>query len=93
MVGNIDENLALLWANELGVQLSPLPVKYLGVPLCSSRIRSRDCAPLLEKINGRIKFWQARLLSFAGRLELIKSVISAFCVYWLSAFVLPKAIL
>lgn len=41
----------------------------------------------------RINLWQAKLLSFARRLVLIKSVLLAFCIFWLNAFVLPKGIL
>lgn len=93
IVGSIDESLARLSSNELNLKLSSLPVKYLGLLLCSSTLNRKDCAPLLERIKGRIKIWYAKLLSFLDRLELIKSVPYAFCVYWLSAFVLPKYIL
>jgi hypothetical protein len=31
-----------------------LPVRYLGVPLISSRLSSADCGTLLDRITGRI---------------------------------------
>ncbi|KAF8088677.1 hypothetical protein N665_0532s0040 [Sinapis alba] len=34
--------------------------------------------------------WTAKLLSFAGRLQLLKSVIFGTVNFWLSAFILPK---
>ncbi|XP_021996267.1 uncharacterized protein LOC110893468 [Helianthus annuus] len=66
-----------------------LPVKYLGVPLISSRLRVKDCSVLLERLDQRIKNWKNKLLSFAGRLQLILSVLSSMHVYWASAFILP----
>lgn len=93
MVGSVSPNEANLRANDLGIQVAYLPTKYLGLPLCSSRINMKKCLPHFEKIMDTIKFWQSRFLSYAGRLELIKSVVSAFCTYWLCSFVLPKTIL
>jgi len=69
-----------------------LPVKYLGVPLISSRLRARDCQVLVEKVEDRIGNWKNKMLSFAGRRQLILSVISSLYVYWSSVFTLPSSI-
>ncbi|GKC96297.1 reverse transcriptase domain-containing protein [Tanacetum coccineum] len=61
-----------------------LPVKYLGVPLVTSRLVYRDCKELLERIRSRIKDWKNKSLSAAGRLQLARSVISSMHVYWAS---------
>lgn len=63
-----------------------LPVRYLGLPLMTSS----DYLPLIEKIRNQISKWTARALSFAGRLQLISSVLS-ITNFWISAFRLPKA--
>ncbi|GKB20225.1 trichome birefringence-like protein 3, partial [Tanacetum coccineum] len=47
-----------------------LLVKYLGVPLISSRLLIRDCKVLVEKAKNRIWDWKNKSLSFAGRLQL-----------------------
>ncbi|GJW31757.1 hypothetical protein Tco_0051789 [Tanacetum coccineum] len=70
-----------------------LPVKYLGVPFISSRLLNRDCKILVEKAKNRIGDWKNKSLSFAGRLQLCKSVISSMHVYWASVLVIPKGIL
>ncbi|KAL0433838.1 UNVERIFIED_CONTAM: LINE-1 retrotransposable element O protein [Sesamum latifolium] len=44
-----------------------LPIKYLGLPLLSSRLTIADCKPLLTKVDGRIKGWAYVRLSFAGQ--------------------------
>ncbi|KAK4381058.1 hypothetical protein Sango_3004500 [Sesamum angolense] len=51
------------------------------------------CQPLLLKIDSRIKGWEGVQLSFAGRVQLIKSVLISFEVYWAMAFILPKGII
>ncbi|GJX80945.1 putative reverse transcriptase domain, reverse transcriptase zinc-binding domain protein [Tanacetum coccineum] len=61
-----------------------LPVKYLGVPLVSSRLIFRDCKELVEKVQNRINDWKNKPLSAVGRLQLIKSVISSMYIYWAS---------
>ncbi|KAK4383483.1 hypothetical protein Sango_2770600 [Sesamum angolense] len=52
-----------------------------------------DCQPLLQKIDARIRGWDGVGLSFAGRVQLIKSVLLAFEVYWAMAFLLPKGVI
>ncbi|GJX65010.1 hypothetical protein Tco_0299353 [Tanacetum coccineum] len=70
-----------------------LPVKYLGVPLISSRLLNKDCKVLVEKAKNRIEDWKNKSLSFAGRLQLCKSVISSMHVYWASVLIIPKGII
>ncbi|KAL0291804.1 UNVERIFIED_CONTAM: putative ribonuclease H protein [Sesamum radiatum] len=77
----------------LGFQEGSLPIKYLGVPLTASRLTIADCQPLLDKVSSRISGWSHLSLSFAGRVQVIKSVLSALHMYWGSVFILPKAVI
>ncbi|KAL0439727.1 UNVERIFIED_CONTAM: hypothetical protein Slati_2455700 [Sesamum latifolium] len=52
-----------------------LPLRYLGLPLLASRLSIADCRPLLLKVDSRIKGWDGIMLSFAGRVQLVKSVL------------------
>lgn len=61
--------LAIL--NILPFEEGKLPVKYLGVPLVSTRLVYRDCKELVEKVQNRIADWKNKFLSFAGRLQLV----------------------
>ncbi|GJU16245.1 hypothetical protein Tco_1144211 [Tanacetum coccineum] len=70
-----------------------LPVQYLGVPLISSRLLNRDGKILIEKAHNRIEDWKNKSLSFAGRLQLCKSVILSMQVYWASVLVIPMGII
>ncbi|KAK4391565.1 hypothetical protein Sango_1934300 [Sesamum angolense] len=74
-------------------QEGQLPVKDLGLPLISSRLSLANCRPLLDKIERRIQGCARILLSFAARVQLIKSVLMALNTYWAIAFILPKCII
>ncbi|KAM5554729.1 hypothetical protein ABKV19_022906 [Rosa sericea] len=69
------------------------PVRYLGIPLITTKLRMQDCSPLIDRIEARIKSWENKVLSFAGRLQLIQSVLSSIQVYWASHLILPKKVL
>ena len=56
-------------------------MKYHGVPLLSTRLSHCDCQPLLDKIMARIQAWTSRSLSFAGRLQLLSSVLYNIQMY------------
>ncbi|GJU72240.1 hypothetical protein Tco_1263645 [Tanacetum coccineum] len=70
-----------------------LPVKYLGVPLVSSRMIYKDFKELNEKVQNRVNDWKNKSLSIAGRLQLVQSVIGSLHVFWASVFILPNRIL
>jgi hypothetical protein len=70
-----------------------LPVRYLGVPLIASRLYYKDCKVLLEHLEARITKWGNKLLSFPGRVQLIKSVLSSMHIYWASVFILPARLI
>ena len=80
-------------AQTLGVSEGSLPVPYLGLPLISTGIHKTHCQPILQKIKNRISSWKNRLLSKAGRLELIRSVLHSYSIYWCNAFLLPAGLL
>ncbi|KAL0401934.1 UNVERIFIED_CONTAM: LINE-1 retrotransposable element O protein [Sesamum latifolium] len=77
----------------LGYQEGHLPLRYLGLPLLASRLSIADCKPILTKIDDRIRGWEGIMLSFAGRVQLIRSVLSSLQVYWAMAFILPKTVI
>lgn len=49
-----------------------------------------DYEPLIAKIRARFLSWTSKALSFAGRLQLINSVIANITNFWCSAFSLPQ---
>lgn len=77
-------------ASNVGLAVCELPVRYLGLPLTTKSMTRPDYEPLLEKIRNRLSHWTTRHLSYAGRLQLIKSVIASITNFWSSVFCLPK---
>ncbi|KAL0406574.1 UNVERIFIED_CONTAM: hypothetical protein Slati_3971300 [Sesamum latifolium] len=69
-----------------------MPVWYLGIPLAVQRLSVSDYSPLVDQIANCIPKWAAKSLSFAGRLELIYSVIQGVECFWLQIFPLPAAV-
>lgn len=76
--------------SRLGFSMGSMPVRYLGLPLMYRKLRIADYRPLLDKITANFKCWSVKALSFAGRRQLISSVIYGSINFWTSAFVLPK---
>ena len=76
-----------------GFKHGVLPVRYLGVPLISKRLTIKDCAPLIDKISARINGWSTRFLSYAGRLQLIQTILYSIQNFWSRHFIMPKRVL
>lgn len=89
----VNEHLKGILLNQLGFSEGSLPIKYLGLPLIVSKLTVIDCGPILDRMRSKISSGSARLLSYAGRLVLIKSVLFHYQVYWSNAFLLPKGVI
>ncbi|KAL0884326.1 hypothetical protein Bca101_008307 [Brassica carinata] len=73
-----------------GFPIGNLPIRYLGLPLMSRKLKISEYDPLMSKIIKSFQAWSVKLLSFAGRLQLLKTVIFGLVNFWVSAFMLPK---
>ena len=72
--------------SKLPFQVGGLDVslKYLGFQLKPNAYQKGDWMWLIAKIEKRIKGWSHRWLSWAGRLDLVKSVLEAIPFYWMA---------
>ncbi|GJY52436.1 RNA-directed DNA polymerase, eukaryota, reverse transcriptase zinc-binding domain protein, partial [Tanacetum coccineum] len=73
-------------------KVEKLPVRYLGVPLITKRIGVKECKSLTDKVKSKI-LKKNKCLSYAGRLQLVASVLESIHVYWATVFLLPQAII
>ncbi|KAL2235300.1 UNVERIFIED_CONTAM: hypothetical protein Sindi_1262200 [Sesamum indicum] len=64
-------------------------IRYLGIPLASQRLSVNKYSPLVGQVAKCILKWKSKSLSYAGRLELIRSVIQGMECFWLQVFPLP----
>ena len=76
-----------------GFKFGTLPVRYLGVPLITRRLSEKDCIPLVDRITIRIKHWASKFLSYAGRFQLIQTVLYSIQQYWCRNFILPQSVI
>ena len=83
-----EDSIAILY--QFPFEAGTLPVRYLGLPLLTKKMTVHDYSRLLSQIRSRISSWTARHLSFAGRLQLIGSVLYSTINFWMSAFRLPN---
>lgn len=65
---------------------------YLGVPIIHSRIVKGTYRCIVDKMQKRLSSWRGRNLSLAGRLVLIKSVLSTIPIYAMNTVKLPAAV-
>ncbi|KAG7588439.1 Reverse transcriptase domain [Arabidopsis suecica] len=79
--------------DSLGFNHGTLPIRYLGLPLLHRKLRKADYSSLIDQVAARFNCWAVKCLSFAGRLQLISSVIYGLINFWMSAFALPKGCL
>ncbi|XP_020272687.1 uncharacterized protein LOC109847864 [Asparagus officinalis] len=90
----VDDSIKDSIQNCLGFSEGNLPIRYLGVPLVCKRLSFDDCRPLFNKIFSQFQNWLShRHLSYAGRLQIIKSVILGVQLFWTSSYILPKKVL
>ena len=75
-----------------GYTLGTLPVRYLGIPLLSTKLTAADCSELVDRITAKIRSWTTKFLSYAGRLQLIQSVLFGINSFWAS-LLLPKNVI
>lgn len=76
-----------------GFSLGQFLVRYLGTPLSYGKSKSCYFIPLIEKIADFINSWCTHNLSYAGRLELIKSVVQGIESLWIQNFTIPSTII
>ncbi|KAJ4818941.1 RNA-directed DNA polymerase (reverse transcriptase)-related family protein [Rhynchospora pubera] len=74
----------------LGCNLSQLPLSYLGLPLTTVRPSREVYKLLIEKLEHKLAGWKNKLLSRAGRLTLVCSVLSSIPIFFMSVFRLPS---
>ena len=77
----------------IGFQAGQLPIKYLGIPLVTRKLKKADCVPLLEMISSKLDLWANNWLTYAGRVVLIKSVLYSIYSFRASVVMIPKGII
>jgi len=85
----VDRYEVKMYLNILHCSIMEIPFTYLGLHIGGNQSRCSFWEPVLAKIRKKLSVWKGRNLSFTGRVCLIKSVINAITLFFLSFFKVP----
>lgn len=80
-------------AEHLQCNIGCLPFTYLGLPIGGNSSQSNIWEPIVKRMSNKLATWRGKLLSFGGRITLIKSSLSSLPIYFMSLFPVPKSII
>ena len=75
----------------LAMPIGVLPIRRLAM-LVDRRLRIQDWQHVFDKVETRLGGWRARLLSRGGHLILLKAVLAAIPIYYISIFTMPAGV-
>ncbi|XP_073060298.1 uncharacterized protein [Primulina eburnea] len=76
-----------------GFSAGNLPVCYLGVPLAARRLRFSDYDILVDALTAKINSWPRHSLSYAEKIELIRSILQGMECFWFSILPIPNGMI
>ncbi|XP_058740873.1 uncharacterized protein LOC131613201 [Vicia villosa] len=89
--GGVEHSIRDAIREHSGFMEGVLPFRYLGLPLTSKKLAVKHYLVPIEKIVQKVTHWSSKLLTYAGRVMLIKSVLFAVVNFWMQVLPLPKA--
>ncbi|XP_058723765.1 uncharacterized protein LOC131595434 [Vicia villosa] len=86
-------NVPQFWIDEtasiLKFKVDSLPLKFLGLPIWANPNRLDTWNPMVKALKSRLSQWKSSQLSIGGRIVILKSVLFAIPVFFLSFFKAP----
>jgi len=89
---NIEKTSFDCYARILNYSQMTLPFKYLGMVIGGNPRKGQFWEHVVNKIRIKLSSWKGKLLSLAGRVCLIKSVLSAIPLFYFSVFKAPESV-
>lgn len=87
ITGETDRELI---ANCFEVKQDVISLSYLGAPIATT---AQAFDFLIEVVSSRLNSWKSKLLSQAGRIILIKSVLQAILIYFMATTMIPANVI
>jgi len=91
--GGISESRLHNIINLFGFSIGSLPFTYLGAPIFKGRPKPIYFQAIADRVKSKLANWKASLLSIAGRVQLVKSVIASMLTHTMSVYSWPISLL
>ncbi|XP_019265554.1 PREDICTED: uncharacterized protein LOC109243113 [Nicotiana attenuata] len=91
--GGVALNVKVEILQNTGYSPGDFPFKYLGITLDTKKSTALQWQPLIEKTVIRISSCITRKLSYAGRVQLVQTMIFDIQSYWSQVFILPAKVM
>jgi hypothetical protein len=72
--------------NILGYHSAVLPDTYLGLSLTTKEVSNNYWNTIMERIQKKLVGWKGKILSNAGKLQLMATALQGIPIYFLSLF-------
>ncbi|MFS7930782.1 putative RNA-directed DNA polymerase [Helianthus anomalus] len=80
-------------ASYLRCKKGTFPFIHLGLPIGANMNLARNWKSVVDVFRNRLSIWKAKVLSYGGRITLIKAVLNSLPTYFLSLFKAPAKVL
>jgi len=84
--GSISPHRLLNLSHQIGFNIGTLPFTYLGVPIFKGKPKIIHLQPIANKIKLKLSTWKASILSLAGRVQLVRSVIQSMLLHCITIY-------
>ncbi|XP_074314554.1 uncharacterized protein LOC141649770 [Silene latifolia] len=91
--GGVFEPVKELILSSTGFSEGAFPFRYLGLPLHTSKLTSDMFDTVIIKIQQAMAHWSNYFLSYAGKLQVINSIVFCLENFWCSTVLLPKTVI
>jgi hypothetical protein len=69
------------------------PFKYLGCTIFKGRVKIEYFLDIVGQVESAVAVWKGKLLSYGGRITLLRSTLLTIPIYYLAAMSFPKTII
>ncbi|KAJ0787048.1 putative RNA-directed DNA polymerase [Helianthus annuus] len=91
-IGVCSENTSSM-ADVFKCRVGSLPFKHLGLQVGANMNMVKHWDPVMEVFKNRLSAWKSNILSFGGKITLIKSVLNALPTYYFSIYKAPRQVI
>jgi hypothetical protein len=73
--------------------ISSLPFTYLCAPIFKGKAKNIYFQPIVDKVKHNLATWKTSLLSIAGNVQLVKSIVQSMLIHTMSVYSWPTSFL